>query len=238
MGRVLTEGFEHRLTGLTGANQQDPPPAPDAYDGIALEAGRPVFFRGRGTGFSYRVPVDPTGGGDFLVGDVLQLGAEVPGLDPSLDGRMAIYFQPRTVFAEADRGQDVNLDGDTEDEFDVGQLRQVVWDVTTPDSPARHVGIGPANVLQERCNHGSDLTGDGFEDPIFLWDALTSELHVRLVLIDAKPAQVAATRAEGRAPAHGTLIRRIGVAKSVSATEGASINHSRGPGRPRSGRPP
>ena len=42
------------------ANQIDP--GPDEYDGIALESGVRVFFRGDGTGFSYRVPVDPTGG--------------------------------------------------------------------------------------------------------------------------------------------------------------------------------
>jgi len=37
-------------------------------------------------------------------------------------------------------------------------------------------------VLQERCNWGSDLDGDGFDDPLFMWEPETGCLHVRLFL--------------------------------------------------------
>ncbi|MEM7311062.1 MAG: hypothetical protein AAF682_30610 [Planctomycetota bacterium] len=175
-------------------DQQAPPPPASTYDGIALEAEGPVYFRGQGTGFSYRIPVDPDGGQDFLDGDELKLGATVPEVGPTLDGWMAIYFQPRNVYVEADRGFDVNGDGDAEDEFDVGHLRQVSWDVSNPDATPRDVAVGPANVLQERCNYASDLDSDGFEDPMFLWNQETNELHVRLFLIRTSTSEPPVTR--------------------------------------------
>lgn len=163
--------------------QQDPPPDPEDFDGISMETAGPVFFRGDGTGFSYRVPVDPDDEGTFLSGDDLMWGAEVPGVGATLSGWQAIYFQPRTEFDESMYGDDVNRDGDLVDVFDVGQLRRATWDTSDPDINGIDVGIGPSVVLQERCNYGSDLDGDGFDDPIFLWDPWTNELHLRLYLI-------------------------------------------------------
>ncbi len=161
---------------------QDNPP-PEDFDGIADENGTPVFFRGDGTGFSYRLPIDPAGGRNFLNGEDLFWGAEVPGVGPTLDGYVALYFEPRSVYEEAATDDDLNKDGDRIDVFDVGQIRRVVWDATNPTVAQEDVGFGPTVILQERCNWGGDLDDDGFDDPIFLWDKDTNVLHVRLFVL-------------------------------------------------------
>lgn len=168
--------------------QKDPPPSPSSYDGVAMETSGPVYFRGDGTGFSYRVPVGPSGEKDDRIGHELKRGAEVPGGGATLDGWNAIYFKPRITFDESVHGNDVNGDGDVADTFDIGQLRRVTWDTSDSAAPVYDVGIGPATVLQERCNYGGDLDGDGFDDPLFLWDSTTNELHVRLHLISTSRA--------------------------------------------------
>lgn len=163
------------------ANQVDP--APSDYDGIALEDGQQVYYRGDGTGFSYRVPVDPTGGDNPLDGHDLFFGAVVDGV-PTVDGWMAMVFEGREVYEEASTGDDLNKDGDTLDVFDIGQLRRLTWDARAPEV-AEDLGLGPSSVIQERCNRGGDLDGDGFSDPLFLWNAETNLLHVRLFLLGA-----------------------------------------------------
>jgi hypothetical protein len=176
-------GVEHLWCGLAEplANQLDPSPAD--YDGIALEEGQPVHFRGDGTGFSYRIPVDPTGGDNPLDGNDLFFGAVVQGV-PTLNGMVAIVFEARDEYAEAGTGDDLNRDGDATDVFEIGQLRRLTWDASDPDR-LEELGLGPTSVLQERCNHGGDLDGDGFADPLFLWNPDTNLLHVRLFLLGA-----------------------------------------------------
>lgn len=213
-GQQCTAAVDHpALTELLWAglaeplDQQDPPPAPALYDGVALEDYGPVYFRGDGTGFSYRVPVDPSGGLAFLDGENITWGSSMSGhpSEWSPDCWSAIYFQPVLTFEEAPYACDVNHDGDTLDVFDVGQLRKVVWNVVDPSLAPQVIGLGPRNILQERCNHGGDLDHDGFDDPIFLWnsrhvdDAEEAEvglniLHVRLFLIGLSDADAPVTR--------------------------------------------
>lgn len=178
------DGSDHLWCGLAEPLADQNAPAASEYDGIALEQGQPVFFRGDGTGFSYRVPVDPSGGNNPLNGHDLFFGAELQGVGPSTDGWMAIVFEAAGTYEEAPTGDDVNHDGDTLDVFDVGQLRRLSWDTSDP-TRVDELGLGPTSVLQERCNHGGDLDGDGFDDPLFLWDAATNLLHVRLFLLGA-----------------------------------------------------
>ncbi len=164
---------------------QDDPPA-DTYDGIALEARGPVFYRGDGTGFSYRVPVDPDQvpgtAPDFMDGDELQWGATVGGAEV-LAGWACIQFVPTGAYTEAQTGDDLNGDGDTDDVFEIGQLRKRTWNVADPTAPVFDLGLGPRAVIQERCNYGGDLDNDGFDDPIFLWDKERRQLHVRLMIL-------------------------------------------------------
>ena len=155
-------------------------------DGVTLEPGGPTFFQGDGIGFSYRVPIAAqvqNGTPNFLnpAGQV-SWGAEVGGA-PLEEGRVAVYFRPTRVVVEVEARQDLNRDGDMNDAYNVGQLRRRIWHSTDPNQPALDVGIGPRTVLQERCNWGGDLDADGFDDPIFLWDARSKRLHVRLFLL-------------------------------------------------------
>ena len=98
---------------------------------------------------------------------------------------MALVFEPSTTFDEVHAHQDLNRDGDQTDVFDVGQIVRLTWDTAQPNDTLDSLGLGPTNVLQERCHRGSDLDADGFADPLFLWDAQTNLLHVRLFLLGA-----------------------------------------------------
>lgn len=162
------------------ADQAAPPAS--SFDGVANEEGTGVFFRGRGAGISYRVPVDPTGGTNYLDGEDIQWGATV-GAASMTSGWVCIEFVPRTTVSEAETGDDINGDGDAVDVFDVGQLRRRIWDTSNPGGPVEDLGLGPTAIFQERCNWGGDLDGDGFDDPLFLWDPARRQLHVRLFLI-------------------------------------------------------
>lgn len=173
---VLWSGLAEVLA-LTGT-----PPA-DLYDGQALESAGPVYFRGDGTGICYRMPTDPAGGHEFFADGQLQWGAVV-GQTPLLTGWSALYFVPVGTYDEAQHTLDINHDGDRSDVFDIGQIHRRSWSTSDPASPdSRAVPIGPSVVLQERCRHGADLDGDGFGDPIFLWDPLSGRLHLRLFVM-------------------------------------------------------
>lgn len=178
------DGRDHLWGGLAEPLSNQEAPGAGDYDGIALEEGQPVFFRGDGTGFSYRVPVDPSGADNPLAGHDLFFGADVRGVGPTTHGWMALVFEPSGAYEEATTGDDVNKDGDAADVFELGQMRRLTWDTRAPEA-LEELGLGPASVLQERCNRGGDLDGDGFADPLFLWSPEASLLHVRLFLLGA-----------------------------------------------------
>jgi hypothetical protein len=172
---VLWSGLAELLT-LPGT------PPPDLYDGQALESTGPAYFRGDGTGLSYRMPTDPSGGHDYFANGQLQWGATV-GDAPLLTGWCALYYVPDGTYDESKAGIDINHDGDTTDVFDIGQIHRVRWNTADPASAPNEVAIGPSVVLQERCHYGADLDGDGFGDPIFLWDPVSGRLHLRLFVM-------------------------------------------------------
>jgi hypothetical protein len=172
---------------------QTNPPA-SLYDGRSLESTGPVYFRGDGTGFSYRVPVDPTGGTNFLQDGEVRWGAEVAG-NPTASGWAAIWFEPSTTYSEATFGCDLNQDGDLNDEYDIGQLRKRTWDTADPTVVPSELGLGPTVIVQEHCKWGHDLNHDGFDDPMFLWDAETRRLHVKLHVIGLSSTSAPVMRA-------------------------------------------
>ncbi len=134
-------------------------PAADLYDGQALESAGPVYFRGDGTGISYRMPTDPAGGREYFADGQLQWGAIV-GQSPLLTGWSALYYVPVGTYAEAQSGIDINHDGDRTDVFDIGQIHRRSWNTSDPGNlDSREVAIGPSVVLQEHCHCGSDLDG-------------------------------------------------------------------------------
>jgi hypothetical protein len=170
-------------------------PPQELWDGCALESTGPVFFRGDGTGFSYRVPVDPTNSipPNYLDGDQLRWGHTLNNV-PSMDAWACLYYVASATFVEAATGDDVNRDGDTLDVFDIGQIRRRIWDTLDPANPPADLGLGPTNILQERCNWGGDLNGDGFDDPLFLWDEETRQLHMRLFILGRTNADLPIVR--------------------------------------------
>ncbi len=157
-------------------------PAAGSFEGTSLESGQPAFFRGHGTGFSYRIPIDPSGGQNVMNGDDLFWGAELPGLGPVVGARMAIVFRPKQEVTEAQLQRDINQDGDTLDTFEIGQLHRLAWDPSNPTT-IEDLGLGPSNIIQEKLNWGGDLDGDGFGDPIFLWDDVQRLLHIRISML-------------------------------------------------------
>lgn len=181
-GTTHTTGADVLWGGLAEPIAIQTNPAASLYDGVARESTGNVFYRGDGTGFSYRLPTDPTGGTNYMVGGDVRWGAVVNGA-PTLDGWAALYFEPRETFDENATQQDLNKDGDTTDVFDVGQIRKRTWSTSAPNTPVRELGLGPTVVVQERCRPGSDLDGDGTNDPVFLWDATLRRLHVRLFVL-------------------------------------------------------
>lgn len=187
-GQLLWAGLAEPI-----ALQVNPPAA--SFDGQALETGGPVFFRGDGSGFSYRVPVDPTGANppNYLNDDdELRWGHDLGG--PTEDAWACLYYEPKFEFREADSGTDLNGDGDSLDVYDVGQIRRRIWDTTNPAAATAQLGMGPTNILQERCAWGSDLNNDGFDDPLFLWDRDARRLHVRLFVLGRTHADIPIVR--------------------------------------------
>jgi hypothetical protein len=175
------------------ALQDDPELA--MYDGIAQEVGGPVYFRGDGSGFSYRVPVDPgqsTPPNYLNQEDQLQWGHDLGG--PTEDAWACLYYVPKFTYDESVSGDDLNRDGDTLDVFDIGQIRRRIWNTQDPSVAPADLGLGPTVILQERCNWGSDLNNDGFDDPMFLWDREARRLHVRLFILGRTVADVPIVR--------------------------------------------
>ena len=165
-------------------------PAPNLYDGISQELFGSVFYEGDGSGFSFRLPVDPLGTGSFVEDGELRLGAMLENGD-DVNGWSAVYFEPVATVTEESRGVDINRDGDREDRFDLGSLRMRSWR-TTDASPnmTREVGLCPPIILQEECAWGGDLDGDGFSDPIFLYDERTQRLRIRLHVLTGTVGEI------------------------------------------------
>lgn len=154
-------------------------PAAGTFDGQSRELLADLFYRGDGTGFSFRVPVDPTGGTSFMIPTGVRWGAVVGGR-PTEDGRACLYFEPVAVLQETARNFDFNRDGDLADAFDLGRIRHRAWDAVDGDNGSSDVPLCPPIILQERNSWGSDLDNDGFEDPMFLWTPLSGRLRLRL----------------------------------------------------------
>ena len=172
---VVWSGSAHAIENQTN-------PLANQYEGIAASPVGNVFFRGDGTGFSYRLPTDPAGGTDYFDANGVRWGATVSG-SPSLDGWAAIYWQPVKKVTELELGRDVNQDGDREDTFQLGRLKQASWDAFSNGTDPTIVGLSPPIVLQEDCNHGGDLNFDGFDDPMFLWNPHDASLTLRMTVL-------------------------------------------------------
>jgi type II secretory pathway pseudopilin PulG len=164
---------------------------PGPNDGTAWVNGAEVPFRGDGLGFSYRVPVDADGTGgmpDYLDGLEPAWGAitesgPAGSLAPNTSGWCVIVYEAREEISEASLGADLNSDGDQMDTFEIGRLRKFTWDTTDPAIPVHSQSLGAACILQERDAPAADLDGDGYEDPLFLWDADTRILSLRLFIL-------------------------------------------------------
>jgi prepilin-type N-terminal cleavage/methylation domain-containing protein len=157
-------------------------PAAGTFDGQSRELLGDLYYRGDGSGFSYRVPVDPSGGTSHSTPTGVRWGAVVGGR-PTEDGRTCIEFEPVAVVQEVARNFDLNRDGDLDDTFDLGRIRQRAWDAVNGDNGSSNVPLCPPIILQERNAWGSDLDHDGFEDPMFLWTPSSGRLRIRLFVL-------------------------------------------------------
>ena len=153
-----------------------------AFDGISLERGQQVFYRGDGTGFSFRVPTDPTGGNDVLDGLEVLWGATLRG-QPLSTARSAIVFEVTGQVTEAELDLDIDGDNMRDATFDMGELHLRTWDTADSGVPSQTVSLGGTRILQRQCDHGGDLDSDGFDDPMFLWTPETGRLRIRLFFL-------------------------------------------------------
>ncbi len=181
-------GARVHWAGSASALENQIGPAHALWDGQALTADGPLFFRGDGTGLSFRVPTDPAGGTDLFEAAAIGWGSKVNGT-PSANGWSALKFAPTKRIVEADVQTDINGDGDRFDSFDLGQIRLLRWDSIANDQPISDVALCPPIVAQEVCNFGGDMDGDGFDDPIFLWNTDDGSLRIRLTLVSGKQNQ-------------------------------------------------
>lgn len=187
------DGVRVYWAGGAGALENQMGPANSLWDGQALTADGPLFFRGDGTGFSFRVPTDPAGGTDFFDATGIRWGSKVDG-SPNANGWSALRFVPTRRISEADVQTDVNGDGDQIDSFDLGQIRMLHWDSATNGVPVSDVALCPPIVAQEVCNFGGDLNGDNFDDPIFLWNPTDGSLRIRITLVSGMQNQRAVVK--------------------------------------------
>ncbi len=181
--------------------------APGPNDGTAIMDGREVHFRGDGVGFSYRVPVDPDGSvglPDYLDGldpawGAITKSGPAGALAPNTNGWCVIVYEVRDELTELELDADLNNDGDEADVFEQGRLIKITWDTEDPSVPVHRQALGPACILQERDAPAADLDGDGYEDPLFLWDADTRVLSLRMfILARGLPDRPTTRRIEAR----------------------------------------
>lgn len=154
-------------------------PAPGSFDGQTDDLRGALFYRGDGIGFSYRKPVDPANTGSFIGPTGIRWGATVGGTDTE-DGCAALTFRPVAVVTEAERNFDINGDGDMADTFDLGRISDLAWNVLNPALGTSSIDLVSPIILQEQDAYGSDLDGDGFNDPMFLWTPDSGRLRIRL----------------------------------------------------------
>ena len=155
-------------------------PAAHEYDGISQEPFGPRFYRGDGTGIAFQTTVPPA---DANLTDGRAAQEDGKAGAPATKAELALLrFVPVATLTEANRGFDFNRDGDYEDSFDLGSIHLRSRD---PNAPKRTTDIAlcPPMVLQETCNPAADMDGDGFEDPMFLFDETTGRLRVRLFVL-------------------------------------------------------
>ncbi len=176
--------------GVASAIPQQISPPPSSFDGSSLERGEEVFFRGDGTGFSFRVPTDPTGGQDVLDGLEVRWGATLRGQALST-ARCAFVFEVTDEISEAELDQDLDRDGNRTTVFDLGEVHLRIWDTADSGLAPQNVSLGGTRILQPQCDYGGDLDNDGYDDPIFLWTPETGRLRVRLFFLSYRVGQPA-----------------------------------------------
>lgn len=166
--RVLEE-MAHTLRAAKVTARGTEPDDLDPENG-KMEAGQLCF----------QVPVDHDEDGDTTSVDatgqlVPEWGAKREDRFPSdyVDGFIVYRFNGTRVFQEASRNIDLNRDGDTTDEFDIGHMEIEYTDGGT------HLGIAPpANSVSVNMMSGNaivrvrdqvigDIDGDGGDDPMF-----------------------------------------------------------------------
>ncbi|MHC4248437.1 MAG: PulJ/GspJ family protein [Planctomycetota bacterium] len=148
-----------------------------------------VNFTGDGAAeLAFQVPVDAEGNG------VLAYAPERPSPDVNWGsgrgstggaGETTVYrFVATDVFSEAEKGVDLNDDGDVADVFDVGHIEEAHYETTAAVSLLRPpVAFSPDIVLRTRDDELGDIDGDEEPDPMFSWDG-AANLRITVFVSD------------------------------------------------------
>lgn len=110
-----------------------------------------------GSSITVQVPLDNDGDGTTVSKSAnfsLELGSVTESGSAS-NGLTTYAFVPQRVISEADESLDFNLDGDMNDEFEVGYLQRS--STVAGDLP---VVVGVTNIIQRRGNHGASILSD------------------------------------------------------------------------------
>ena len=156
------------------------PPTASEYDGRTDDLRGDIYYRGRGAGLSFQVPVDPENTGSYVGAEGPRWGAQVAGGEVT-GAHAAICFVRSLELTESERDFDLNEDGDLEDTFDLGRIVYQGWS----DDPAESIRINltPSIILQEKGAYGTDMDDDGYEDPMFLWTPAQARLRMRFFVL-------------------------------------------------------
>ena len=164
--------------GVATPTEDQVAPAAGTFDGQTNDLRGPIFYRGDGVGFCYRKPVDPAGTGSFIGPAGIRWGATISGTDNE-DAVGSIVYEPVAQITELQREFDINQDGDLADTFELGRIRDIAWNAVDPALGTSSLALVTPIILQELDNYGSDLDGDGFLDPMFLWTPESGRLRIR-----------------------------------------------------------
>lgn len=133
-------------------------------DTLSRALVRQISPDGETTQFSLPVPLGQ--GGSFIDANGQMLFGTRGPEGPILDDSYILRFVSREILREPELGRDLNLDGDMNDSFELGQM-----EIATQSGIV--VNTLQVPVIRPEGDPGGDINGDALPDPLVSIDGLT-----------------------------------------------------------------